>query len=184
MERKSRLSPNDWIRIGFDALLDHGPGALRAEALARDLGTTKGSFYWHFEDVPAFQSAMLSAWKEAALAALELAAQSSVIPAARLRTLAQVAAVLPTPALSDRPLDPAIRAWAQADDAAAAALARVDSARLETLGALLSDMGITNPEIARLVLGAGIGLADLARRDGAAADAAIGSLVDLILALR
>jgi len=45
-------------------------------------------------------------------------------------------------------------------------------------------MGITNPEIARLLLGAGIGLADLSRRNSEDPGAAMGTLVDLVLALR
>ncbi|MFN3661424.1 TetR family transcriptional regulator [Yoonia sp.] len=46
----------DWLMAGFRALASHGPSALRAAALARDLGTTKGSFYWHFKDLPDYLS--------------------------------------------------------------------------------------------------------------------------------
>ena len=60
---KSRLSPDKWLTAGFEALVASGPSALAAEPLARALGTTKGSFYWHFKDVPAFQDALLAAWQ-------------------------------------------------------------------------------------------------------------------------
>ncbi|MEH6751885.1 MAG: TetR family transcriptional regulator, partial [Paracoccaceae bacterium] len=35
---------------GLAALAEAGPVALKAEPMARRLGTTKGSFYWHFAD--------------------------------------------------------------------------------------------------------------------------------------
>ena len=64
MVRKQRLSPEDWLKAGLDALAASGPEALKAEPLARALETTKGSFYWHFADVPAFRQALLEFWGE------------------------------------------------------------------------------------------------------------------------
>ncbi len=52
----TRLNSDRWIAAGFDALRQAGPQALAAEPLARRLGTTKGSFYWHFKDVPAYHA--------------------------------------------------------------------------------------------------------------------------------
>jgi len=48
MTRGTRLGKADWLDAGLAALAAEGPAALRAEALARQLNTTKGSFYWHF----------------------------------------------------------------------------------------------------------------------------------------
>jgi len=64
--RMSRLSRDRWIDAGFRALTEKGPQALKAEPLARGLNTTKGSFYWHFKDVPAFQAEMLACWEKQA----------------------------------------------------------------------------------------------------------------------
>lgn len=184
MDKRQRLSPNDWIRAGFRSLVTAGPQSLRAESLARDLGTTKGSFYWHFADVPAFHAAMLTRWAEAAEQALPAALADEPTPAARLRRLGQIGTSLVLPDLADAPLEPALRAWAHGAADAAAALARVDAARLTLIRDLLAEMGITNPEIARMVLGAGIGLAELSQRDGSDPTSPMGSLVDLVLALR
>jgi AcrR family transcriptional regulator len=184
MDKRVRLSPDDWIRAGFRALIATGPQSLRAEALARDLGTTKGSFYWHFADVPAFHAAMLETWVTAAEQALPAALAAEPTPAARLRRLGQIGTAPVLPEIADTALEPALRAWAHDAPDAAAAIARVDAARLASLRALLAEMGITNPEIARLLLGAGIGLAELALRDGTDAATPMGSLVDLVLALR
>lgn len=184
MDARLRLSPEDWLRAGFAALVTEGPQALRAEALARALGTTKGSFYWHFADVPAFHAALLARWVAAAEQALPATLAGAATPAARLRLLGKVGTAALLPDLCDRPVEPALRAWAHAAPAAAAAVARVDAARLATIRGLLTEMDMTNPEIARLLLGAGIGLAELAARDGSDPTAPLESLVDLVLALR
>ena len=55
---KLRLGPEDWVMAGFRALAADGPQAVRAETLARGLGATKGSFYWHFKDLAALHQAM------------------------------------------------------------------------------------------------------------------------------
>ena len=67
---QARLSKQDWISAGFSALQANGPSALKAEPLARALNTTKGSFYWHFRDVPAFHKHMLTHWEDEALTGL------------------------------------------------------------------------------------------------------------------
>jgi len=172
--RRPRLTRDDWLAAGLAALCEAGPGALGAEPLARRLGTTKGSFYWHFADVPAYSEALLARWQAAAEAALET--DESEPTAARLRACA-IAIAAPDPGP-----EPAIRGWAATDDRAARAVAETDARRREHLGALLAACGISNPDMARILLGAAVGMQALpgseANRD------AIGSLVDLILALR
>ncbi|UYV36652.1 hypothetical protein N4R57_16880 [Rhodobacteraceae bacterium D3-12] len=43
---------------------------------------------------------------------------------------------------------------------------------------------MTNPDLTRAIYAAAIGMADLSMRDNKSNDAALGTLVDLILALR
>jgi AcrR family transcriptional regulator len=57
-----RLSTDDWIEAGFAVLADRGPNALRIDALCERLNVTKGSFYWHFTDMPAYRGALVKAW--------------------------------------------------------------------------------------------------------------------------
>ena len=57
-----RLSADDWIQAGFAILAEGGPNALRLDRLCERLGVTKGSFYWHFADLPTYRAALIEAW--------------------------------------------------------------------------------------------------------------------------
>ena len=61
-----QLSAKDWLDQGLKALAEHGYTALKAEPLAKALGVSRGSFYWHFADVEAFHAAILKHWREVA----------------------------------------------------------------------------------------------------------------------
>ena len=47
-ERNGRLSAEDWAQAALDLIAEQGVAAVAVEPLARRLGVTKGSFYWHF----------------------------------------------------------------------------------------------------------------------------------------
>lgn len=52
-------SARPWIEAGYDVFAQHGPGALRVEQLARQVGISKSSFYHHFDGVPALIDRLL-----------------------------------------------------------------------------------------------------------------------------
>lgn len=131
--RRTRLRRHNWLEAGLSALGEAGHSALQAEPLARRLGTTKGSFYWHFDDIPAFHTAILETWEEGAARTLDTAMESEKGDVARLRRFGQV--------IADRPggpdPEPAIGAWALGHPRAAETVARVDAKRLTYLAGLL-----------------------------------------------
>ncbi|MFN3210764.1 MAG: TetR/AcrR family transcriptional regulator [Roseovarius sp.] len=172
-----RLTARDWLNAGLEALSEQGPSALKAEPLAVRLGVSKGSFYWHFRDVPAFHDALLAAWQADSIDRLPDLAAPAGTDAARLRNLAQAFA-------APDAIEPAVRAWASSDDTARAAVDDVDTARLAALRNLLSHAGIDNPEMARILYASAIGMTTLGVASPADHLGAIGSLVDLVLALR
>ena len=63
MAPTARVPREMWVRQGLRVLADGGPDAVRVEPLARALGVTRGSFYWHFADRRALLDAMLDAWE-------------------------------------------------------------------------------------------------------------------------
>lgn len=61
---RTRLSAEDWEDAALRLIADQGVGALAVEALARQLGVTKGSFYWHFRTREALLQAALERWEQ------------------------------------------------------------------------------------------------------------------------
>ena len=52
-----QLSAKDWLDQGLKALAHSGFTALKAEPLAKAMGVSRGSFYWHFSDMMAYRAA-------------------------------------------------------------------------------------------------------------------------------
>ena len=149
--KATRLDAAAWIAAAFDALADGGIDAVRVEPLAKALGITKGSFYWHFADRRALLDAMLEAWMQGRIAAIRQQAPLRGAPAAVLRQVAD----LYTRNANARGLaiELAIRALARTDDGAAKAVRGVDRERLQQVGDLFAALGWARGEAqARAVL--------------------------------
>lgn len=178
--KSSRLRPDDWFDTGFAALAAQGPEALKAEPLARSIGATKGSFYWHFKDVSEFKRRMAARWEARALSSLADAAEAGGTPTQRLYRLGEVIAGATGPGGEEA----AMRAWAQGDDAARAAIAEIDRMRLAYLAAVLGQIGLSNPEFARIVYGAELGLGMLGDATPGAARESVSTLIAALVALQ
>jgi len=63
IERPARLSADDWASGALDMMAEQGVAAVAVEPLARRLGVTKGSFYWHFPSRDALLAAALERWE-------------------------------------------------------------------------------------------------------------------------
>ncbi|MEM6372531.1 MAG: TetR/AcrR family transcriptional regulator [Pseudomonadota bacterium] len=172
---KAPLSPAAWIEAGLAQLTATGPMALRAEPLSRHLKTSKGSFYWHFKDVPAFQTALLSEWKDRALAQLTEDAAMDGSDTDKMIRFGQ--------SVQEDAAGPALRAWAQSDKSVAKTIAAVDAARLKRLVALMKGIGVSNEDFAKAAYGALVGLKQMDDDDGDAL-VAFAALVDLVMALK
>ena len=175
-----RLTPEDWIAAGFRALAKSGSAGLKAEKLARDLGTTKGSFYWHFKDVPAFHDAMLGLWQSKAVTDIIESLAPIDPPEDRLRALVRVASTPTSDHFGGAPIEPAIRAWSLQNERVAEGVARVDTARIKYLEELLVVCGQPASR-AVLVYGAYVGLDDLGAKSHPDAPSALSDLIELVL---
>jgi len=58
------LSADDWAREALELIAEQGVQALAVEPLARRIGVTKGSFYWHFSSRDALLESALHRWEE------------------------------------------------------------------------------------------------------------------------
>ena len=132
-----QLSAKDWLDQGLRALATNGFTALKAEPLAKAMGVSRGSFYWHFADVGAFHAAILDHWREIAAEQIisDVEAQSpdrNALPTLLRRVF------------GDRPpvLESAMRSWAAHDASVRTAVQAVDQRRLGYVENLLRASGL------------------------------------------
>lgn len=134
MAKKNR---EDWIRDGLARLSERGVEGVRVEPLAKALGVTKGSFYWHFADRDELLTAMLADWVDwATESVIDHANQAGEKPIERLDALMRI---VTRGFRSD--LEFEIRAWARRDDRVARLLDQVDRRRTGYLRDLLQEEG-------------------------------------------
>src|SRR5262245_13258479 len=86
-ERTGRLSADDWASAALDLIAEQGVAAVAVEPLARRLGVTKGSFYWHFPSREALLVAALERWEKVEQEVVFGQLEAIADPRARLRAL-------------------------------------------------------------------------------------------------
>jgi AcrR family transcriptional regulator len=86
-ERKGRLSADDWAQAALDLIAEQGVAAVAVEPLARRLGVTKGSFYWHFPSRDALLQAALERWEKVEQEQVFGQLEAIADPRERLRSL-------------------------------------------------------------------------------------------------
>ncbi|MEE9388795.1 MAG: TetR/AcrR family transcriptional regulator [Paracoccaceae bacterium] len=180
-----KLTRTTWIKAAFTALTAGGPQAIKAEAIARSLNVSKGSFYWHFKDVPALKAAMVAHWQHGATGAIITALDhANMPPRDRLYRLMELAT---SPADADYggpQVEPAIRDWARYDNRVRTALSAIDNQRIGYVSGLLSEIGQTPKSAAqnaRILYAALIGLTQLSHLPDQTPQQDLLNLLDKIL---
>jgi AcrR family transcriptional regulator len=147
----STLSRHDYLAVGLDLLAEGGVSAVTVAALCERLGVTKGSFYHHFDGVPAFHLALLAAWEDEAYRNIEMA-RAVADSHRRLSVLKELAVA------AHHEAESAIRAWSRSYEPAATIVRRVDAAREANLAESFRALGLPAARARHL---ARIGLATL-----------------------
>ena len=161
--RPSPLQPGDWIQAGFSQLSAHGVETVRVEILARNLATTKGSFYWHFKDREELLLRLLLRWENEEERWLEEAAELQSGAAARW---ARFVARCADPERAR--LEAAMYAWSRQDERVARRVATIETKRRAHVVSVLRNVGFTLSaaekwsEVAWLIC---LGWMDMATRD-------------------
>ena len=137
-----QLSARDWLDQGLKTLAAQGFTALKAEPLAKAMGVSRGSFYWHFTDLNAYHAAVLDYWRE--VAAERIIADLETGPANE----SPLARLLRRSFSGRLALEKAVRSWATFDAQARAAVQAIDRRRLDYVELLLREAGL-NAEIAQ-----------------------------------
>lgn len=138
---RANLTPEAWIDAATDVLVDQGMDKVRVDDLARQLGVTRGSFYWHFRDRNDLLQRVLASWRHRATEDLTRRLEAAN-PDPRL----QLRDVLTLPfrgqaATRAARIELAIRAWARTDLAARVAVDEADANRIAYIAQLFSQLG-------------------------------------------
>jgi AcrR family transcriptional regulator len=160
--RSSPLHPDDWLDAAFTRLSEQGIEAVRVEVLARDLGVSKGSFYWHFRDRGNLLEKMLSRWEASELGWLD----SEYDDAGAASRWAKVVARTANP--EHVRTEVAVRAWARKDEQVARRVAALERKKAGLIAGVLRDVGFTRSAAeswSEVVLLVCLGWLDRATRD-------------------
>ncbi len=144
MEKPSskRLSREEWIAHALETLQKEGVWGLRVEPLARSLGVTPGSFYWHFKDHQDLLDSVRDWWAQQMTDAVRRhAVEEPGDPGQRLLSIMEEIT------REDRVrFETAIRNWAATDPLVQRAVRHVDRIRLDYLRQLFEEMGFEGIE--------------------------------------
>lgn len=141
MADRKRLSAADWTAAALDALAAGGVAAVAVEPLAARLGTTKGSFYWHFDDRQELIEVTLATWERQATDDIIAELETVADPVERLRRGLVMAMELDEDEHPDVRLLPAV-----GDPLVAPVAARVQRKRVAFLARCFREMGFLPAE--------------------------------------
>ena len=132
-----QLSARDWVKQGLRALARDGFTALKADPLAKAMGVSRGSFYWHFADVGAFHAEILKAWHE-------IAAERIIADVDAAAAKDDALQLLLRRVFGERlALENAVRRWAVVDETARAAVEAIDKRRQDYIESLFRSRGLS-----------------------------------------
>lgn len=145
---RRQLDRDGWIEGATDALADEGLAGMRVETLAKRLGVTKGSFYWHFKDRQDLLLAVLQSWKEGRLRDIDK--QSETVPGGeREQLLAIIDIYSSSRNCKGISIELAMRDWARRDAQASQVVEAVDNYRLNHACRLYVASGMETDEAMR-----------------------------------
>ncbi|MER6308973.1 helix-turn-helix domain-containing protein [Streptomyces sp. NPDC001657] len=182
---RQRLTAQDWADAALAAMSEGGLAAVAVEPLAARLGTTKGSFYWHFANREALVEAALERWEQLRTEAVITEVEAEPDPGKRLRRLLLRA----TNRSTEDPLEVPLLA-STAHPRVAAALARVTERRIGYVASLFAELGFPEEEAHRrglLAYTAYLGHTQLAHAaprslpDGAARERYLDGMIDMLV---
>jgi AcrR family transcriptional regulator len=139
IQMTKRLTARAWIDFALAALAHGGVEALKADVLARKLGVSRGSFYWHFSDLGAFHAKVIERWREATTEAIIADLEHYGSAEQRLTALLRRAFA------HNAVLEVHMRTWAETNAAATRALSEVDHRRRQYIERMLVEVGIAPP---------------------------------------
>jgi AcrR family transcriptional regulator len=142
MSGKETLTKEDWLGAAMELLRTRGIGGVRVLPLAKELGVSRGSFYWHFEDHDDLLRCMLDWWdREMTESVIQYSEEAGGSVSKRLMLVAEDVV-----RYHRNQYETAVRTWAAGDKRAAKALERVFRKRLDYVTGLFREAGFSPAE--------------------------------------
>ena len=133
------LTREEWLERALNVVSTGGGAKLRIDNLVKEIGVTKGSFYWHFKNRNDFVRSLIDYWHEHYtltvsdyLDGIEGSAEEKMRKLMEMVFVEQLARH-----------DLAIRSWAIAEPELRALVKRTDDHRLKYLRMLFTGMGFS-----------------------------------------
>ena len=141
--KQRRISKSEWLERGLEILEKEGADGVRIERLARDLGTSRSGFYWHFRDRAELHEALLDYWShEFSGIVTENPELGKGPPKERLRKAMEM--ILKFRLIR---FELAMRAWAKVDPVVEKRLKKVYNQRDRFVRGLFAEMGFEGADL-------------------------------------
>lgn len=145
---KSQLTRDDWLDAAAGEVAAGGFGQLRVLTLAKKLGVTRGSFYWHFKDHEDLVVSFLNRWRDRRLQELQYWKPGDGEVEPELRRILELLLTDASRNVRRLKVELAVRDFARRNDYAAKLVAEVDAARISQNCSLFRRLG-TDPQRTR-----------------------------------
>ena len=139
-----RLSPQDWLAAAEKRLISGGIDSVKIGLLAKDLGVTRGSFYWQFKDRGHLLDVMLASWHSFSLGIFDdlLLKEGSC----GMDEFLRLVHLWIDEEQFDAGLEAAIRDWARVSEDVAEVVKDVDEGRIKAIKRIFLDFGYEDDE--------------------------------------
>ncbi len=141
--RDPQLRRDDWIVAALELLINEGVEAVQITKLSRDLGVTRGSFYWHFKGREELLAALLEEWSARNTGVMVDVLRDASSLEGGVLDLFQVWV---DHSKFDPKLDLAVRDWARRDNVVKEILCKEDDERVDAIAQFYERQGYAQPE--------------------------------------
>lgn len=127
---KNQLTRDDWLDAAAGEIAAGGFSQLRVLTLAKKLGVTRGSFYWHFRDHEDLVVSFLDRWRDRRLHELQYWKPKGGDVETELREILELLLTDASRNIRRLQVELAVRDYARRHDYAAELVTQVDAARI------------------------------------------------------
>ncbi|TVP57557.1 MAG: TetR/AcrR family transcriptional regulator [Halomonadaceae bacterium] len=145
---KPQLKVDDWLDAAAGEIAAGGFSNLRVMTLAKKLGVTRGSFYWHFRDHQDLVQRFLQRWRDRRLHELQYWKPQGGDVEEELRHILELLLTDASRNIRRLQVELAVRDFARRNDLAAELVLEVDESRINQNCQLFERLG-TDPEQTR-----------------------------------